>query len=254
MSGVNPDFTYRLLVDAGLRQGMRILDVGCGFGDVTYLAAALAGEAGSVVGVDRDDDALVRARQRIAPHGVPRPVFTQGDIHSLPDALGSFDAIVGRRVLMYQPDTVQVVRALAERLRPGGVIVFQEHDNTMVPASLLPFPLHAQAQNWLRGMIEREGADLHIGFNLHGVLTRAGLTVESVRAESVVQTPTAAYGLGGIVRACLPRIIAHEVATAEEVGIDTLQERLDVERAGTDAIYIGDMMFGAWARKYAKIA
>lgn len=213
----------------------------------------MAGKSGFVAGVDHNENALTKARQRGIAHGYPTPTFVQADIHALPEALGSFDAIVGRRVLMYQPDTVQAVRALAQRLRPGGVIVFQEHDTTMVPASLAPFPLHAQAQGWLRGMIEREGADLHIGFNLHSILTRAGLAVESVRAEGVVQTPDAAYGLGGTVQACLPRIIALGIATAEVVGIDTLQERLDAERAASNSIYIGDMMFGAWAKKRAEI-
>lgn len=63
-------------------------------------------------------------------------------------------------------------------------------------------------------MIAREGADLHIGFNLHGILTKAGLNVECVRAECLVQTRDAPYGLGSIVKACLPRIVALGVATS----------------------------------------
>jgi hypothetical protein len=90
---------------------------------------------------------------------------------------------------------------------------------------------------------------LHIGFNLHGILTKAGLSVGNVRAECLVQTPASPYSLGHIVRACLPRIIALGVATPEEVGIETLQQRLDEERMQSDGIYIGDVMFGAWASK-----
>ncbi|MEB0228170.1 methyltransferase domain-containing protein [Pseudomonas sp. 10S4] len=249
MSTSQPDFTHRLLSDAGVRVGMRVLDIGCGSGEVTLLAARLVGLNGTVVGIDQDENALSMARQRIHPEGAAATTFIQGDLLSMPEALGNFDAIVGRRVLMYQADTVQTVRALAARLRPGGIIVFQEHDSTMVPASLTPFPLHAQAQGWIRRMIELEGADLHIGFNLHRILTQAGLVVENVRAECLVQTPSSAYGLGSIVRACLPRVVAHGVATAEEIKIDTLQARLDAEQAQTDSIYIGDVMFGAWARK-----
>ena len=246
---MSPDFTHRLLVDAGVRPGMRVLDVGCGFGDVTVLVASLVGPGGSVTGVDQDADAIARARGRSVPQGSATPLFTQASIAALPPALNDLDAIVGRRVLMYQPDTARTVRILAERLRPGGLIVFQEHDATMTPASLAPFPLHERAQGWLRGMIEREGADLHIGFHLPGILARAGLDVEHVRAEAIVQTPDMPYALGNIVRACLPRIIGHGVATADEVGIDTLQDRLNTERTATDGVYIGDMMFGAWARK-----
>lgn len=241
------DFTLRLLTDAGISSGMRVLDVGCGSGDVALIVSQLVGGHGRVIGVDHDDAALAIARQRAALSRIAAE-FVQGRLADLPDSIGTFDAIVGRRVLMYQADTIGATRALARHLRPGGVMVFQEHDTTMAPASLDAFPLHRKAQGWVREMIAREGADLHIGFNLHRILTNAGLTVESVRAECLVQTPDAPYGLGHIVRACLMRIVSLGVATADEVDIENLQSRLDEERAGSDGIYVGDVMFGAWAR------
>ncbi len=243
------DFTTQLLMDAGICEGMRVLDVGCGTGDVSFLLARLVGETGKVVGIDLDANALALARKREAVDKRPVPVFIQSGLLDLAESLGLFDAIVGRRVLMYQADTLAAVDALARHLRPGGVMVFQEHDTTMVPASLEGLTLHRTAQGWIQQMIAREGADLHIGFNLHAILTRAGLCVADVRAECIVQTPDAPYALGYIVSACLPRIIALGVATAEEIGIETLQQRLDEERKQSAGIYIGDVMFGAWARK-----
>lgn len=249
MTTARHDFTTQLLMDAGIRNGMRVLDAGCGAGDVAFLLCGLVGEGGEVVGIDHDSNALATARSRVAGNQQPAPSFMQSGLLDLPASMGTFDAIIGRRVLMYQADTVAAVTALARHLRPGGVMVFQEHDTTMVPASLDAFTLHRQAQGWLQQMLAREGADLHIGFNLHAILTKAGLAVESVRAECLVQTPDSAYGLGYIVRACLPRIIALGVATADEVNIETLQQRLDQERTASDSIYIGDVMFGVWARK-----
>ena len=249
MTIVVRDFTAQLFIDAGIQTGMRVLDVGCGSGDVSFLLRSLVGESGEVVGVDHDDRALAAARERSADDALPLPVFILGTLLDLPPSVGMFDAIVGRRVLMYQADTVATVTALAKHLRPGGLMVFQEHDTTMAPASIDAFTLHKKAQDWLKQMIAREGADLHIGFNLHGILTKAGLSVGNVRAECLVQTPASPYSLGHIVRACLPRIIALGVATPEEVGIETLQQRLDEERMQSDGIYIGDVMFGAWASK-----
>lgn len=249
MTPAAPDFTTQLLTAAGIGGGLRVLDVGCGAGDVAFLLSGLVGEAGEVVGVDHDADALATARSRASAHQQPSPSFIQSGLLDLPAALGNFDAIVGRRVLMYQPDAVAVVTALAKHLRAGGVMVFQEHDTTMAPASIEAFTLHKQAQGWIQQMIAREGADLHIGFNLHSILTKAGLNVECVRAECLVQTPCKAYALGYIVRACLPRIIALGVATEAQVGIETLQQRLDEERMQSESIYIGDVAFGAWARK-----
>jgi SAM-dependent methyltransferase len=249
MTITNADFTSRLVVDAGIRAGMKVLDVGCGSGDVAFLLARLVGASGTIVGVDHDPGALAVARQRTVADGSAAPTFVQCKLLELPESLGTFDAIVGRRVLMYQADAVEAIRVLARNLRPGGIILFQEHDTTMVPASLDAFPLHRQATRWIQAMIEREGADLHVGFNLHRNLTQAGLVVEEVRAECLLQTPDRPYGLGHIVRACLPRIVAHGVATADEIGIETLQGRLDAERVASSGIYVGDMAFGAWAHK-----
>ena len=249
MAGIGSDFTRRLLVDAGIAAGMRVLDVGCGSGDVALFCRELVGKAGSVAGIDRDAAPLALARNRASELRLANVVFSQSDIENLSPEAGLFDAVVGRRVLMYQRDSVEAIRRLARVLRPGGLMVFQEHDTTMVPASLLPMPLHQRVQGWMRQTLEREGADLHMGFNLHRVLTEGGLTVDAVRAEAIVQTPGAPYPVATIIRAMLPRIVKHGVASEEEIGIETLDQRLDQERASVNTTYIGDMMFGAWAGK-----
>ena len=50
------DLTEEVLRRAGVGPGMRVLDVGCGTGDVSFLAARLVGPTGSVLGVDRSAD------------------------------------------------------------------------------------------------------------------------------------------------------------------------------------------------------
>ncbi|WP_312267774.1 methyltransferase domain-containing protein [Pseudescherichia sp.] len=244
------DFTLQLLIDADISAGMRVLDVGCGSGDVTFMLSKLVTDTGEVIGIDHDRNALsIAGERKITSSKQAQPIFIQSGLLDLPESVGTFDAIVGRRVLMYQADTVAAITELAKHLRPGGVMIFQEHDTTMVPASIDSFELHRKAQGWIQQMIALEGADLHIGFNLHSILTNAGLNVESVRAECLVQTPDTPYSLGNIVKACLPRIVALGVATPEEIGIETLQQRLDDERKKSKGIYIGDVIFGAWARK-----
>jgi SAM-dependent methyltransferase len=262
------ELTERLMIDAGLGPGMRVLDVGCGHGLVSFAVARLVGETGQVVGVDREARPLAAARLRTQELGLRNVTFVEGDLADLqglaalatPAAPGGaaeaearpgFDAIVGRRVLMYVSEVAAVVRALAGLLRPGGVAVFQEADGTMVPASPAALPLQRQVHRWMWQTLEREGACLSMGFELPAVLAQAGLVVEGVRAEAAVQTPGIHHGGARIVRAMLPRIVRHGVATEAEIDVDTLDARLIEERRLANATYVGDMAFGVWARKPA---
>jgi len=115
----------------------------------------------------------------------------------------------------------------------------------MVPASLTPMPPHQRVRQWIWQTVEREGANIHIGFGLYSALAEAGRSVMHVRAEAIVQTPGARHDIGAIDRAILPRIVQQGVATEDEAGIDTLGRRLDEERMSTNGTYVGDMKFGA---------
>jgi SAM-dependent methyltransferase len=242
------NITERLLFDAGIRPGMSVLDIGCGRGDVSFLVARLVGSQGRVVGVDRDGGAIATARQRAAELGVTNATFVEGDFGDPVELRGAVDAVVGRRVLMYQIDPVAALRRLVTLLRPEGLVVFQEHDGTIGALSRAALPLHAQVRDWMWRTVASEGGNIHIGFELEAIFTAAGLAVEAIRAEAIVQTPTASHASGAIVRAMLPRILAHGVATAAEIDVDTLDERLLAERRAANATYIGELAFGGWAR------
>jgi tRNA A22 N-methylase/ubiquinone/menaquinone biosynthesis C-methylase UbiE len=251
MADLTTPMLQRLLTDAGVGPGQRVLDVGCGPGTVSLLLSQLVGGAGQVVGVDRDAGMLATAQQRAASGGFSNVRFVEADLAALPAELAGFDAVVGRRVLMYLPDPVTALRVCAQALRPGGLAVFQENDSTLTPASRTPLPLHARVHDWLWTTVEREGASRHMGFDLASALEQAGLAVEHVRAEAVVQTPRIHHGGASIVAAMLPRILAQGVATEAELDVTTLDQRLIEERTRARATYIGDLVFGAWARKPA---
>ena len=117
--------TRRWLVEAGIRSGMRVLDVGSGVGDVALLAAELVGPTGEVIGTDRVDAALTIAAERAAAHLVTNVRFLECDPAEMTFD-EPFDAVIGRYVLMYQPDPAAMVRRLVTHLRPGGVLMFHE--------------------------------------------------------------------------------------------------------------------------------
>src|SRR2546430_13485748 len=124
--------TERLLHAAGIAAGMRVLDVGCGVGDVSLLAATLVGTAGSVLGVDHDEACLATARARAAALGLGNVSFVAGDLRD--SVVGrDVDAVVGRLILTHLPDPVATLREAAAAVRPGGLIRFHEPISTRGP-------------------------------------------------------------------------------------------------------------------------
>ena len=92
-----------LLRLAGIISGMRVLDVGCGAGDVSVLLAGLVGPDGAVVGVDMDPAVLELARARTAASGLRNVSFVEADLAGL-RLDEPFDALVGRLILLHLED------------------------------------------------------------------------------------------------------------------------------------------------------
>ncbi len=252
MVNVVEEMTEKFLIEAGIKKGMHVLDVGCGRGDVSLLLADMVGAEGSVLGLDFDENSLAFARKRVQEKSITNVTFIKDNLSDLSNVNGEFDAIVGRRVLMYIPDPKKVIADLSTYLKVGGLMMFQEHDSTMSPGSLVPMPLHEQVNKWIWDTVEHEGGNIHIGFDLWNLLAQKELSVETVRAEAVVQTPDMPYPIVPIVQAILHRIIEARVATEDELDINTLEYRLTKEREESNSTYIKEMVFFACARKTSK--
>ena len=87
-------FTRRLLVEAGVTTSMSVLDVGCGPGEVSLLAAELVGETGRVLGIDASVDMLEVAQTRVQTVGLKHVTFQAADLRSL-TLDQQFDVLVG---------------------------------------------------------------------------------------------------------------------------------------------------------------
>ena len=118
-------FTERLLEAVGLGHGMRVLDLGCGTGDVSILAASIVGKSGAVVGIDHNGNILAIARKRAEAAGLENVTFKEVDIESFNEPK-SFDVVVGRCVAFFQPDPAIYLQAAAKAVRPGGKLAMQE--------------------------------------------------------------------------------------------------------------------------------
>jgi ubiquinone/menaquinone biosynthesis C-methylase UbiE len=165
-------FTRMIWAGVGIRSGMRVLDLGCGPGDSTFVAADLVGPGGSVVGVDHSPDALARARYRAAQRGLAQVQFIEGDIHD-PAPGGPYDAIVERLTLWLVPDPAEVLRRQATVLRPGGLIIVNEGVQSTAQ-SVPESALWTQLMSWQVEAFARAGME-HIGPRLWAIVEEAGL-------------------------------------------------------------------------------
>lgn len=243
--------TPRMLDDADIAPGMRVLDVGCAMGLLTRELARRVGPEGSVLGIDRDAARLEMARAERAPEGSGTIAYAVADLsQALPD-LGQFDAIVGRRVLMYLPEPAEAVDRLAQLLKPGGVMAWHEHAGTACPSSVRDVPHHARLASLIWDTIEREGGRRDTALRVPRMVRDAGLDPHSFRVEGIVLEDGSEGGAGQMARMMLPRMFATGVL--DEANFDTAEiiARLESEKEQASAPIVWDFAYLTIARKPA---
>jgi 2-polyprenyl-3-methyl-5-hydroxy-6-metoxy-1,4-benzoquinol methylase len=240
--------TTDVLQQAGLAHGMRVLDIGCGVGDVSLLAAKIVGKDGSVLGVDRASSSVETARRKVASLGATNVRFAQADVATFePDQ--KFDAIVGRLVLLYLPDPATALRGLSRHLRPGGIVAFQEYDiseSSQVP----PSELFMKMQRWIHDALTAGGTELGMGTKLYSTFLHAGLPPPSMVASTLCGGPAAGgyEYLVRVLRSLLPSIERQGLADVSEIDIDTLAARLHGDAVANARVAFLPRVVGAWAR------
>lgn len=178
--------TVQVLLNAGVASGMRVLDIGCGAGDVSFLAAKLVGPSGTVIGIDKSTEAIALARERASRAEFQNVTFIEGDMIDL-SLEQSFDAAVGRLVLMYQPDPVAALRRIACHVRPGGIIAFQELALNIFSVRSLPHSqLYEQCIYWMKETLRHARIELHMGLKLYPTFVEAGLPVPQMIMGRVI--------------------------------------------------------------------
>jgi len=110
---------HRLVADARLRFGMRLLDLGSGTGYPALLGAQTVGLSGSVIGLDLAEQMLAVARRKATTLGLVNVTFRTGDVTALPFEANSFDAVTSRFCLMFLPEIPKATAEIARVLRPG---------------------------------------------------------------------------------------------------------------------------------------
>ncbi len=165
---------------AHLSPGLALLDVGCGPGNITAgLAERLVG--GSVIGIDRSEEVIARAREQY-PTSPPRDVtFRVGDVYELDFPDESFDIVYAHQVLQHLVRPIEALKEMRRVLRPDGLLAVRDADF----GGFVWAPRNPLLDRWLdlyHQLTRRNGAEADAGRMLKGWVQAAGfqnLTVTS---------------------------------------------------------------------------
>lgn len=179
----------RVLRRFGLRDGIRVLDLGSG--PAVAAAELLARSPGtSVVGLEPETASFPRAREATAPHA-DRWALVRGTADRVPFRAGSFDFVLARLVFQHLRDPVAAAGEALGVLRPGGRLAVTDVDRELSYALDPPLPeldrLMARYDAWHRA----GGGDRSVGGRLRAILVSAGaveVQTETIRFESRPET------------------------------------------------------------------
>jgi ubiquinone/menaquinone biosynthesis C-methylase UbiE len=240
------DATRDGLRRAGLMPGMKVLDLGCGVGDVSLIAADLVGPSGEVTGIDISHDAVAIANARAAERGATAR-FGHGAIETFA-GFDAFDAVIGRFILVHFPDPAATIHSVARQLRPGAALISMEMDIDRAEATT-PFPLFDRHIGNIVKMYRAMGLSPDMGVKLYATYRAAGLS-PTLASFTRIGHSTDRDGfefLTESVRSLMPALSKLGIASADEIGIDTLSDRLAAEAVATDPAIFYPRFVVAWA-------
>lgn len=241
----------RFLRSAGVVPGMRVLDVGSGAGDVSFLLADLVGETGSVLGVDQAEAAIAEGKRRATVQGRQNVHFVVGDpvtmVFEQP-----FDAVVSRFVLQFQRSPSAMLRQLSTHLRTGGLLFCHELDWGAVQ-SLPAVPTFDQCCQWCRKTLASSDIETQMGTHLYRSFLAADLQPPELQIETLSGGDAKGIELiewiVDLVAILLPEMERLGISTATEVDLPTLLERAKQEAIANNSLIMTHFQVGAWSRK-----
>jgi len=241
--------TEQLFRRAGISPGMHVLDIGCGVGDVSLIAARLVGRHGSVTSVDIDPAALKTLETRASAEKMTHIKCIETNVHGWKPRR-TFDAVVGRHILIHSPDPVAMLRDCAALLHPRGLAVFHEYDFSVVHRGWPPTPLRDRVMDVFDRFFARVSS-ANIGSRLPTLMMEAGFERPECRAEYPIS--------GGVesvyyewfaesFRSIQPRAVAQSIIAEGEFDVDTLEQRLREDVTAANSCIPAPAMVGAFAR------
>jgi SAM-dependent methyltransferase len=209
--------TEALFHRVGLREGMKVVEVGCGSGNIACWVAERVGPGGSVVAIDNSPGQIEQANAQARVRGLHNIDFHVADAYAprLPE--GAFDLAYCRLVLMHLTHPAEALRAMRSLVRPGGLVVCEEMD---LGCWLCDPPAAAMTRFFElnEALGRRLGEDFRLGASLHRLFRQAGFARPDVGANFALALRGAEKRLLGMTFVEFgPALVRQGLATQAEV-------------------------------------
>lgn len=165
---------------AGIKKGDVILDLGSGAGNDCFVARALTGETGRVVGIDFTDEMLKKANENVQKLNFKNVEFIKGDIENMPLPDNEFDVIVSNCVLNLVPDKQKAFAEMYRTLKTGGHFCVSD----VVIVGDLPDAIKKDAEMYagcVSGAIQKE--------DYLAVISKVGFSNTTIHKEKAIEIP-----------------------------------------------------------------
>jgi SAM-dependent methyltransferase len=233
----------------GPLEGSKVVELGCGPRGYLDALSERVGPGGTVVGVERNAEAVRLARQLVAERGLDNVQLVHGDARTtgLPGA--RFDLAAARLVLINVPRPEQVIAEAVRLVRPGGMVAFHEGD-ALSHVCDPPLEAWTRIRGLLRRYAEINGIDLFLGRRLPRMLREAGLV--DIRARPIVYVDDESGEprrsiLLDFVDNLRDRLVAQELISRAE--LDRMQDELRRHLEDPGTVVVSHLFIQAWARK-----
>ena len=129
-----------------INRGEAVLDIGCGAGVDTFVAAKMVGPEGRVIGIDMTPEMLARARKSLQETTLQNVSFHNASAEDLPFPDESFDVVISNGVFNLIPDKARALEEVFRVLRPRGRMMIADQ----ILTGVLPADMKARIESWFR--------------------------------------------------------------------------------------------------------
>ncbi len=175
--------TRRMLLEAGLSEGSRVLDLACGIGAVSCWLASQVGVTGKVIAGDVNPDQLVVAKWHCAKCDHPAPIeYVEANAYDTGLVSGSFDIVHMRLLLCHLTEPLRVLAEAYRLLKPAGALVCQD----LKLSSVFCSPESSAYSRWVelcQATGARLGVDYDFGVRLPAAAAEAGFRSIQIHLE-----------------------------------------------------------------------